>query len=87
MIHVSVRRKVAHAVGLVASYCKSCGLLIAASPWRKTLDLMEKVHKCPVYFRYPQIRDRVDAWPAPFNKLRVETLLVYQERSFRRNAT
>jgi hypothetical protein len=40
--------------GLVASYCKGCGLLIAASPKRKTLDVMEKVHKCPVYFHYEQ---------------------------------
>jgi hypothetical protein len=33
--------------GLVASYCRGCGLLIAASPKRKTLDLMEKLHQCP----------------------------------------
>jgi hypothetical protein len=40
------------AVGLVASYCKGCGLLIAASPSRKTLDVMETIHHCPVYFHY-----------------------------------
>jgi hypothetical protein len=40
------------AVGLVASYCKGCGLLIAASPRRKTLDMMETLHRCPVYFHY-----------------------------------
>jgi hypothetical protein len=42
------------AVGLVASYCKGCGLLIAASPRRKTLDMMETLHHCPVYFHYHQ---------------------------------
>jgi len=42
------------AVGLVASYCKGCGLLIAASPRRKTLDMMETLHHCPVYFHYYQ---------------------------------
>ena len=31
------------------------GLLIAASPKRKTLDVMEKVHTCPVYFHYEQL--------------------------------
>ena len=49
------RRKAAEsAVGLVASYCKGCGLLIAASPRRKTLDSMETLHHCPVYFHYDQ---------------------------------
>jgi hypothetical protein len=49
------RRKAAQfAVGLVASYCKGCGLLIAASPRRKTLDMMEVLHHCPVYFHYDQ---------------------------------
>ncbi len=49
------RRKAApFAVGLVASYCKGCGLLIAASPRRKTLDVMETLHHCPVYFHYHQ---------------------------------
>jgi len=49
------RRRVAQfAVGLVASYCKGCGLLIAASPRPKTLDVMETLHHCPVYFNYQQ---------------------------------
>jgi hypothetical protein len=56
------RRKAAEcAVGLVASYCKGCGLLIAASPRRKTLDIMEIIHHCPVYFHYdqsPQLQNR-----------------------------
>jgi hypothetical protein len=43
--------------GLVASYCKGCGLLIAASPKRKTLDIMERVHTCPVYFHYEQLTE------------------------------
>jgi len=38
---------------LVESYCEGCGLLIAASPSKKILAVMEKLHKCPVYFRYP----------------------------------
>jgi hypothetical protein len=77
MIHPgAVRRKVA--VGLVASYFKACGLLIAASPNRKTLDVMEKLHKCPVYFRYRQARDRVDGWPAPIGKRKTD-VLVYRE--------
>jgi hypothetical protein len=84
MIPISVRRKVAHAVGLVASYCKSCGLLIAASPWRKTLDLMEKIHKCPVYFSYPQAKNVAAAWPAPTSNRKAD-LLVYQGRSLRRD--
>ena len=46
--------------GLVASYCKGCGLLIAASPKRKTLDVMEKVHECPVYFHYDQTSEPTD---------------------------
>jgi len=35
-------------------------LLIAASPKRKTLDVMEKVHACPVYFHYEQSAEPVD---------------------------
>lgn len=65
----AVRRKVnPFAVGLVASYCKGCGLLIAASPRRKTLDVMEHAHLCPVYFHYeqgPEAVDALEAWPAP----------------------
>lgn len=48
------RKATESAVGLVASYCKGCGLLIAASPRRKTLDRMESLHHCPVYFHYQQ---------------------------------
>jgi hypothetical protein len=55
MFSVAIRRKAAQsAAGLVASYCKGCGLLIAASPRRKTLDVMETLHHCPVYFHYHQ---------------------------------
>jgi len=39
---------------LIESYCSACGLLIAASPRRQVLAIMEKLHRCPVYFRYPQ---------------------------------
>jgi hypothetical protein len=66
---IAVRRKVnPFAVGLVASYCKNCGLLIAASIRRKTLDVMEHVHRCPVYFHYeqkPEAADALEVWPSP----------------------
>jgi hypothetical protein len=82
MSPVARRRKVnPFTVGLVASYCASCGLLIAASTRRKSLDLMEKVHQCPVYFHYPQTSDGadgVDAWPSPAAKPR-SRFLVYLE--------
>jgi hypothetical protein len=63
--------------GLVASYCKGCGLLIAASPMRKTLDVMENIHECPVYFHYqltPEPEVGV-AWPVSIG--RAARLLVY----------
>ncbi len=71
------RRKASQsAVGLVASYCKGCGLLIAASPRRKTLDVMETLHRCPVYFHYHQR-------PDPLNQVNPSALrarlLVYLE--------
>jgi hypothetical protein len=56
---LAVRRNVnPFADGLVASYCRGCGLLIAASTKRKSLDVMEKAHKCPVYFHYEQGPER-----------------------------
>jgi hypothetical protein len=67
----AVRRNVNRfADGLVASYCKGCGLLIAASPKRKTLDVMEKVHRCPVYFHYQQFPQAgsAEAWPPPIGR-------------------
>jgi hypothetical protein len=74
----AVRRNVNRfADGLVASYCKGCGLLIAASPKRKTLDVMENLHECPVYFHYehtPEPEIGV-AWPVPIG--RAARLLVY----------
>jgi len=39
---------------LIESYCKSCGLLIAASPRMHILKVMESVHTCPVYCFYTQ---------------------------------
>jgi hypothetical protein len=60
----AVRRNVNRfADGLVASYCKGCGLLIAASPRRKTLDVMEDSHQCPVYFHYEQATEEKGAAP------------------------
>lgn len=37
---------------LIESYCKSCGLLIAASPHRRIIQIMERIHECPVYCCY-----------------------------------
>ena len=48
----SVRKASPHCVKLIESYCVACGLLIAASPRRRILAVMEKLHECPVYFRY-----------------------------------
>jgi hypothetical protein len=39
---------------LVESYCPGCELLIAASPSRRILTIMETLHECPVQYRYPQ---------------------------------
>jgi hypothetical protein len=67
----AVRRNVNQfADGLVASYRKGCGLLIAASPKRKTLDAMEKLHHCPVYFYYQQFPQAASAqaWPPPIGR-------------------
>ena len=68
------------AVGLVASYCRGCGLLIAASPRRKTLDIMENVHHCPVYFHYEHQPERENA-SVTWQELagRPARLLVYLE--------
>jgi 5-methylcytosine-specific restriction endonuclease McrA len=48
---------------LVESYCHTCGLLIAASPQRRVLAIMERLHRCPVYFRYPRRMSRA-SWGA-----------------------
>jgi hypothetical protein len=37
---------------LIESYCPGCGLLIAASPRHEVLRILERIHACPVYFRY-----------------------------------
>ncbi len=50
----SVRKASPYCVKLIESYCLACGLLIAASPRRKILGVMEKLHQCPVYFHYEQ---------------------------------
>jgi hypothetical protein len=49
-----VRKASPHCARLIESYCSGCGLLIAASPFRKFLTVMENLHHCPVYFRYPR---------------------------------
>ena len=49
-----VRKSNPHTLQLIESYCPGCGLLIAASPSQKILRIMEELHVCPVYFRYPQ---------------------------------
>lgn len=47
-----IRRVSTQTNRLLESYCNSCGLLVAASPKRRFLDLAEKVHICPVYCNY-----------------------------------
>jgi hypothetical protein len=37
---------------LIEAYCPSCGLLIAASFRPEVLRILERIHACPVYFRY-----------------------------------
>jgi len=54
--HRPIHKRNLHAIRLLESYCPGCGLLIAASPSRKILVIMERLHVCPVYFRYPQER-------------------------------
>ena len=49
-----VRKASPYCAKLTESYCAGCGLLIAASPFRKVLAIMENLHQCPVYFHYPQ---------------------------------
>ena len=48
-----VRKASPYCAKLIESYCAGCGLLIAASPFRKILTVMENLHHCPVYFHYP----------------------------------
>lgn len=48
---------------LIESYCEGCGLLIAASPLAAVLTTMERLHVCPVYFRYPLPRSTQVANP------------------------
>jgi hypothetical protein len=50
----STRKASPYCVKLIESYCVACGLLIAASPRRRILAVMEKLHECPVYFHYEQ---------------------------------
>jgi hypothetical protein len=53
-----VRRASPFCARLIESYCAGCGLLIAASPLRNILSIMERLHECPVYFHYPQSEKR-----------------------------
>jgi hypothetical protein len=53
----STRRVNPFSLTLIKSYCKGCGLLIAASLRRRILVVMEKLHECPVDFHYePPLR-------------------------------
>jgi len=56
--NTAVRKASPHCAKLIESYCAVCGLLIAASPFREILTLMENLHHCPVYFRYPRRLNR-----------------------------
>ena len=37
---------------LIVSYCRQCGLVIAASPDEEKLAIAERIHRCPVYLDY-----------------------------------
>jgi hypothetical protein len=37
---------------LIVSYCRVCGLIIAASPDGDKLTIAERIHHCPVYQNY-----------------------------------
>lgn len=37
---------------LIVSYCRVCGLVIAASSDEEKLAIAESVHHCPVYLNY-----------------------------------
>lgn len=54
----SMRKASPYCLKLIESYCLGCGLLIAASPRRRILLVMERLHECPVYFRYEQPQER-----------------------------
>jgi hypothetical protein len=54
----AIRKASSYCVRLIESYCVGCGLLIAASPRRQVLAIMEKLHECPVYFHYGQPEKR-----------------------------
>lgn len=50
----AVRKVNIGCAALIESYCKGCGLLIAASPRTHILKVMESIHICPVYCCYAQ---------------------------------
>jgi hypothetical protein len=50
----AVRKMNIGCAALIESYCKGCGLLIAASPRTHILKVMEGIHTCPVYCCYAQ---------------------------------
>jgi hypothetical protein len=52
----ALRKANPHSLRLIESYCEGCGLLIAASPRTQILAVIERLHTCPVYFRYPPRR-------------------------------
>jgi hypothetical protein len=47
-----IRRVSAKTNRLLESHCNSCGLLVAASPKRRFLEMAERAHICPVYCNY-----------------------------------
>lgn len=38
--------------GMVQSYCRTCGLIVAASSHLEILEMVETMHTCPVYQNY-----------------------------------
>lgn len=43
---------------LIVSYCRLCGLVIAASPDEEKLAVAERIHKCPVYLDYSGVKKK-----------------------------
>lgn len=56
----SFRRVSSTSSPLIESYCRSCGLLIAASPALNVVELMEGLHRCQGPYKELS-RERVDS--------------------------
>ena len=53
-----LRYREARRANLVVSYCRLCGLVIAASPDEEKLAIAERIHHCPVYLDYFRLKKK-----------------------------